>query len=142
MLFTFLLIIQTVVAAAMVAVILMQRSEGGGLGVGGSPSGLMSARGAADFLTRATAILATLFVVLSIILAGLATIDRAPTEIDPSLSKQPPQTGPLAPPLAPATNGAPVADPLAGVAKQAGNNAAPAANAPTAPSNGSVPLAK
>ena len=37
----------------------MQRSEGGGLGMGGSPSGLMSARGAADFLTRATAVLAT-----------------------------------------------------------------------------------
>src|SRR4028119_266691 len=70
MLFTFLLIIQSLVAAVMVALILMQRSEGGGLGVGGSPSGLMSARGAADFLTHATSILATLFVILSIALAG------------------------------------------------------------------------
>ena len=42
------------IAAALVGVILMQRSEGGGLGMGGSPSGLMSARGAADFLTRST----------------------------------------------------------------------------------------
>ncbi|MEA3004468.1 MAG: preprotein translocase subunit SecG, partial [Sphingomonadales bacterium] len=41
MLFTFLLILQSLIAAAMVAVILMQRSEGGGLGMGGSPSGLM-----------------------------------------------------------------------------------------------------
>src|SRR4051812_17879804 len=80
--FTFLLILQSLVTLSMVAVILMQRSEGGGLGVGGSPAGLMSARGAADFLTRATAILASLFIVLSIALAGLATIQRAPGKID------------------------------------------------------------
>jgi preprotein translocase subunit SecG len=126
MLFTFLLIVQSLVAAAMVAVILMQRSEGGGLGVGGSPSGLMSARGAADFLTRATTILATLFVVLSIALAGLATVERAPVQIDPSAL---PAAAPRAPVQAP-----PVADPLAGAAKQA----PPAA----APSNGAVPLAQ
>lgn len=142
MLFTFLLIIQTLVAAAMVAVILMQRSEGGGLGVGGSPSGLMSARGAADFLTRATSILATLFVVLSIALAGLATVQRAPTEIDPSLAAQPAPSGT---PLVPANNGPPVADPLADVARKVGNMAAPAEPAPalrTAPSNGTVPIAE
>src|SRR3546814_12354045 len=67
LMFTFLLIVQTLVAASLVTVILMQRSEGGGLGVGGSTSGLMSARGAADFLTRAPAVLATLFVLLSIV---------------------------------------------------------------------------
>jgi preprotein translocase subunit SecG len=126
--FTFLLILQSLIAASMVAVILMQRSEGGGLGVGGSPSGLMSARGAADFLTRATSVLATLFVVLSITLAGLATIERAPTRIDPSLSKQAPQGTPLAP-VAP-----PAADPLAGAAAQA--------PAKSAAGNGSVPLAQ
>ncbi len=45
---------------------LMQRSEGGGLGIGGggSPGGLMNARGAADFLTRTTKWLAVLFVML------------------------------------------------------------------------------
>ena len=48
--FTFLLVVHIIVAAALVAVILMQRSEGGGLASGGNPSGLMSARGAADFL--------------------------------------------------------------------------------------------
>jgi preprotein translocase subunit SecG len=129
--FTFLLILQSLIAASMVTVILMQRSEGGGLGVGGSPSGLMSARGAADFLTRATAILATLFVVLSIALAGLATIERAPMKIDPSLSKTAPVTAPVAP-AAP-----PVVDPLAGAAGQA-----PANNAAPATSNGAVPLAR
>jgi preprotein translocase subunit SecG len=129
--FTFLLILQSLVAASMVIVILMQRSEGGGLGVGGSPSGLMSARGAADFLTRATSVLATLFVVLSITLAGLASIQRAPMKIDPSLSKTAPRSAPLAP-LAP-----PVADPLAVPAGQA-----PAAGTAPATSNGSVPLAQ
>ena len=42
----------------------MQRSEGGGLGVSSSSAGLMTARGAADLLTRATAVFATLFIVL------------------------------------------------------------------------------
>ncbi len=127
--FTFLLILQTLVAASMVTVILMQRSEGGGLGVGGSPSGLMSARGAADFLTRATSILAILFVVLSIALAGLATIERAPTRIDPSLSRQAPAGSPLAPATAP-----PTVDPLAGAASQAPAN--------SAAGNTAVPLAQ
>jgi preprotein translocase subunit SecG len=129
--FTFLLILQSLVAASMVTVILMQRSEGGGLGVGGSPSGLMSARGAADFLTRATAILATLFVILSIALAGLATMERAPMKIDPSLSRTAPATAPVVP-AAP-----PVVDPLAGAAGQA-----PANNSAPATSNGAVPLAQ
>jgi len=111
--FQFLLIIQTLIAAAMVAVILMQRSEGGGLGVGGSPAGLMSARGAADFLTRATAILAALFVILSIVLAGLATVERAPVKLDSSLAP----TTQTAPGPNPAQ--APAVDPLAGAAQQA-----------------------
>lgn len=122
--FTFLLILQSLVAASMVTVILMQRSEGGGLGVGGSPSGLMSARGAADFLTRATAILATAFVVLSIALAGLATLERAPMKIDPSLTKTVPRTAPLAP-AAPGST-----DPLAAPGAQAPATQAPGAPAP------------
>jgi preprotein translocase subunit SecG len=119
--FMFLLIVQTLVAAAMVAVILMQRSEGGGLGVGGSPSGLMSARGAADFLTRATSVLATLFVVLSIALAGLATLERAPVQIDPNAAPaRPAGNAPLQP-----GGGAlpgqvpPAVDPLTGAAQKA-----------------------
>lgn len=131
--FMFLLIVQTLVAAALVAVILMQRSEGGGLGVGGNSSGLMTARGAADFLTRATSILATLFVVLSIALAGLATVQRSDTTIDTSLARTPAQT-------APAQNQIPLSDdPLAGAASQV------APQAPAAPAQGSnsaVPLAE
>ena len=84
--FTFLLIVQTLVAAALVGVILMQRSEGGGLGVGGSSSGFMTARGAADFLTRSTAILGGLFVLLSIALAGTAAVSRQPVTVDTTLA--------------------------------------------------------
>jgi len=105
--FTFLLIVQTLVAASLVAVILMQRSEGGGLGVGGSSSGFMTARGAADFLTRATAILGGLFIVLSISLAALAGVSREPAKVDTSLVNQAapvsaPGVVPLAPDAAPA----------------------------------------
>lgn len=94
--FQFLLIVQTLVAVVMITVILMQRSEGGGL-TGGSPSGLMTARGAADFLTRTTAITAALFVALSIALAAVAAGQRGPRTIDPSLANQPPAGSPAQP---------------------------------------------
>ncbi|MFM7403224.1 MAG: preprotein translocase subunit SecG [Erythrobacter sp.] len=71
-LFIFLTVIQALVAAALVGVVLMQRSEGGGLGIGNSPGGAFAARGAADFLTRSTKWLAIAFVTLSIVLAALA----------------------------------------------------------------------
>jgi preprotein translocase subunit SecG len=84
--FAFLLIVQTLVAGSLVGVILMQRSEGGGLGVGGSSSGFMTARGAADFLTRSTSILGGMFIVLSIVMAAIAGATRVPTKIDTSLA--------------------------------------------------------
>jgi len=131
-LFIFLTVIQGIVAAALVGLVLMQRSEGGGLGIGGggSPGGLMSARGAADFLTRTTKWLAVLFVVLAIVLAAVAVDTTTGREIDTSLDRT---IAPAADPLAPAAQpGAglnqPVApvpaetapatdDPLAGVAE-------------------------
>lgn len=72
--FIFLIVLQAIVAAMLVVVILIQKSEGGGLGVGGSPSGFMSARGAADFMTRATGVLAAIFVGLSIVLADRKSV--------------------------------------------------------------------
>jgi preprotein translocase subunit SecG len=84
--FAFLLIVQTLIAVALISVILMQRSEGGGLGVGGSSSGFMTARGAADFLTRSTAVLGGLFIILSIVMAAIAGANRQPAKIDTSLS--------------------------------------------------------
>jgi len=111
-LFLFLTVIQAIIAAALVGVVLMQRSEGGGLGIGsgGSPGGLMSARGAADFLTRTTKWLAVLFVVLAIILAALAVDVTSGAEIDETLDRSvstPAQVDPLAPaadPLAPSAS--------------------------------------
>lgn len=123
--FTFLLVVQAIIATCLVTVILMQRSEGGGLGVGGSPAGFMSARGAADFLTRATSILASLFVLLSIVLAVLASVKHAPTDIDTSLVKQAPAEDGTGGGAAPATG-----DPLSGAAKrldQGSNSAVPLA---------------
>jgi preprotein translocase subunit SecG len=84
--FAFLLIVQTLIAVALIATILMQRSEGGGLGVGGSSSGFMTARGAADFLTRSTSVLGGLFIVLSIVMAAIAGATRQPSKIDTSLA--------------------------------------------------------
>ena len=84
--FAFLLIVQTLIAIALISVILMQRSEGGGLGVGGSSSGFMTARGAADFLTRSTSVLGGLFIVLSIVMAAIAGATRTPTKVDTSLA--------------------------------------------------------
>ena len=107
-LFTFILIVQTLVAIVMITVILMQRSEAGGL-AGGSPSGLMTARGASDFLSRTTAISATLFVALSILLAAVAARQGGPREIDPSLFKAPPGTPATSTPAAPQQT-APAAD--------------------------------
>jgi preprotein translocase subunit SecG len=141
-LFTFVLVVQALVAATMIGVILMQKSEGGGLGVGGSPAGLLSARGAADFLTRATTILATLFVGLSILLAAMASVGRSGSTIDTSLSKAaqtsgaapassltgPAQSAPATAAPAPASD-----DPLAAAAAAASQDAAPApAQAPPA----------
>lgn len=116
-LFIFLTVIQAIVAAALVAVVLMQRSEGGGLGIGGSPGGLMSARGAADFLTRATSVLAVLFVILSIALAALAVENTGARSVDTSLDRSVP-TGPVAP-VQPGPTTAPADDdPLAGAAQE------------------------
>jgi len=130
--FAFLLVIHAIVAAALVTVILMQRSEGGGLTSGGSPSGLMSARGASDFLTRSTAVLASLFVGLSIVLAVYAAT-RGTTNVDTSLTRTAP-TAPVGAQPPAATGDAP----FAGAAQ---NAAAAAANA-TAPADNGVPLAR
>jgi preprotein translocase subunit SecG len=76
MLVGLLLIVQIIVALALTGVILLQRSEGGALGMGGGPSGFMTARGAGDLLTRTTAILAAIFFVLSIALTVVVGRER------------------------------------------------------------------
>jgi preprotein translocase subunit SecG len=131
-LFLFLTVVQAIIAAALVGLVLMQRSEGGGLGIGGggSPGGLMSARGAADFLTRTTKWLAVVFVTLAIVMAAVAVGASEADSIDDTLNRSvaPAQQDPLGgvtgapvapvPAPAPATEPAPANDdPLSGVAQ-------------------------
>jgi len=66
------LVIHLLIALGLVGLVLIQRSEGGGLGMGGGGGGMMSVRGTASFLTRATGILAACFMGTSILLAILA----------------------------------------------------------------------
>lgn len=122
-LFIFLTVIQAIVAAALVAVVLMQRSEGGGLGIGGnSTSGGIGARGAADFLTRSTKWLAVAFVVLSIVLAALAVRESSVSNVTSTLERG--GAAPGAPDL--------LADPVAPAEPAGATPAAPAGNDPLA----------
>ncbi|MFN7400006.1 MAG: preprotein translocase subunit SecG [Sandaracinobacter sp.] len=108
-LMNFLLVVHGLIALALVGVILIQKSEGGGLTSGGNASGLVSARGAADLLTRSTAILATLFIVSSLGLAWLAGHSNRPKTIDTTLAREAPAVGPLGAPTAPAPGAVPAA---------------------------------
>jgi preprotein translocase subunit SecG len=141
--FVFLLVLHLIVAIALVTIILMQRSEGGGL-TGASPSGLVSARGAADLMTRLTTIFAALFVILSIALAAYAAIERGPRKIDASLAKPATSSAPSVPvaggnaanpagtldlnSLTPATAPAPTPVPIGGGTQNNVNTAPPASD--------------
>lgn len=156
---TVVIVIHLMVVLALVGVVLLQRSEGGGLGIGGG-SGFMTARGAANALTRATAILATVFFVTSLTLSIIARygekpidiLDRAPQTqggaptgsgqgILDQLGGSTPAPAPAAPasgttaPAAPATEqpAAPVAPAASGSTEQ------PAAGTPAAPATPQVP---
>lgn len=107
---TVLLVIYLMVVLALIGVVLIQRSEGGGLGIGGG-SGFMSARGTANALTRTTAILATLFFVLALGMGVLSRFESKPTDILDKIPQGTGQNGVLdslggAKPATPATNGA------------------------------------
>ncbi len=129
--FAFLLVVHAIIAAALVTVILMQRSEGGGLTTGGSPSGLMSARGAANFLSRATAVLAGTFIAFSIVLAFVAAGHRGTQTIDTSLARSVPaptkDAVPNTPADGPVTTGAGVPASV-GPGSPADNSSVPLAN--------------
>lgn len=78
-----LLVVHLILAIALVCVVLLQKSEGGALGLGGGGNfgGLMTTRGSANLLTRTTAIIATLFMITSLTLAIFATDRTAPRSI-------------------------------------------------------------
>jgi preprotein translocase subunit SecG len=83
---TVIIVVHLMIVLALVGVVLLQRSEGGGLGIGGG-SGFMTARGAANTLTRATAILAAAFFVTSLGLSLIARYGPQPLDI---LDRAPP----------------------------------------------------
>ncbi len=94
-----LLIIHLMLALALIVVVLLQRSEGGALGMGGGTmGGLMTTRGSANLLTRATGVIAAFFITTSLVLAILSTANKAPTSILDRAA--PAQSAPAAPALA------------------------------------------
>ncbi|WP_313616739.1 preprotein translocase subunit SecG [Agrobacterium sp.] len=134
---TVLIVIHLMIVLALVGVVLIQRSEGGGLGIGGG-SGFMSARGTANALTRTTGILAALFFITSLGLGLLTRYESRPTDILDRIPATQGQgngildtLGPAATTPAPAENGVP--NTSEGAAAPAPSTPAPAAPAdPTA----------
>ena len=136
-----LITLDILVCVALISVVLLQRSEGGAFGMGGGPTGLITARGAGDLLTRTTWVLFGLFLALSIGLTLLGAHDRATSSVLERLKLQqanpnalsqpvtPPPTAPApgAPLMAPNAQGAPAQGALGAPAPAA---AAPAAPAP------------
>src|SRR3954471_17282659 len=86
---TVVIVVHLMLVAALIATVLLQRSEGGGLGMG-SGGGFMSSRGTANLLTRTTAILAGGFFLTSLARSWIAGYDRKPASIvDPSSTSAP-----------------------------------------------------
>ena len=99
---TVIIVIHLMIVAALIGVVLLQRSEGGGLGMGsGGGGGFMTGRGTANLLTRTTAFLAIGFFLTSLLLSWLAGLDRRPTSILDTTTPAAPtnQPGSPAPPL-------------------------------------------
>jgi preprotein translocase subunit SecG len=107
-----LLVIHLFIAAALIGVVLLQKSEGGALGMGGGGmSGFMTGRSTANLLTRATALLAAAFFATSIVLAWLAGNASGPRSVIPTNAAAPAAPAQQAPasPAAPAEPSAPLA---------------------------------
>lgn len=133
---TVLLVIHVMLAAALIGVILIQRSEGGGLGMGRSDASLMTTRGTANLLTRTTAILAVLFFLTSLGLAILASHTKAPGSLFVPGTNAPSNAAPPAPaaPSVPAPAPQPAPAPSPAPAPGATPAPTPAPAAPAAPS--------
>jgi preprotein translocase subunit SecG len=130
-----LLVLNMLICIALIGVVLLQRSEGGALGTG-SPTGLVTARGAGDLLTRTTWVLFTLFLSLSLALTLLggqerssqAILDRLKhATVNPALLDRPVAPAPTAPAPAPSAPSGLQLPPLAG------------ATTPQKPEHGAVP---
>jgi preprotein translocase subunit SecG len=118
------------IVATLIATVLLQKSEGGGLGVGGG-AGFMSSRGTANLLTRTTAVLAVLFFGTSLFLSWYASYDRKPSSILGGTPASQSQPAGGAAPVAPPTSGG-ILDSLKKADEQQ-QQSQPAPSAPQAP---------
>jgi preprotein translocase subunit SecG len=121
---TVIIVIHLMIVAALIATVLLQKSEGGGLGMGGG-AGFMSSRGTANLLSRTTAILAAGFFLTSLFLSWIASYDRKPSSIVLPTSQSQPAGG-----AAPSTGAGGVLDSLKKSDEQQGQ---PAPSGPQAP---------
>ncbi len=128
-----LLVVHLFVTLALIGVVLIQRSEGGGLGIGTSQGmgGFMSGRGTANLLTRTTAILGAAFFAISL---ALALLNRGTTGVGRSILDTPPPVS--APAAGPALSGAPVSQ---APGSQAPGSQAPGSQAPASQAPGGTP---
>jgi preprotein translocase subunit SecG len=126
---TVIIVIHLMLVLGIIAVVLLQKSEGGGLGVGGG-AGFMSSRGTANLLTRTTAVLAVGFFVTSLFLSWIASYDRKPSSIIGATPASQSQPAGGAAPVAPPTSGG-ILDSLKKADEQQQNQPAP--SGPQAP---------
>ena len=124
------IVIHLMLVLALIGVVLLQRSEGGGLGIG-STGGFMTSRGTANVLTRATAVLAALFFLTSLLLSILAGFGHKPSSI-----LEGGQSAPTAPGAPPPLGGG------GGLLNQLGGSPPAAPATPAAPSGPQVPQSK
>jgi preprotein translocase subunit SecG len=125
---TVVILIHLMIVLGMIGLVLLQKSEGGGLGMGGGGGGFLSSRGTSNVLSRTTAILAAIFFATSLLLSILASVDRKPRSI---LDGGGAPAGPSAP-LTPGGTGG-VLNQLQGGAQQPAPAAPPPPAGPQAP---------
>jgi preprotein translocase subunit SecG len=141
---TVIIVIHLMVVLAMTGVVLLQRSEGGGLGMGNT-GGFLTSRGSANVLTRTTAMLAAVFFATSLVLSILAGLDRKPHSILEGASPTTQPAGPAGSPQPLAPGGRGVLDTLRQQGQQSGQQGqptAPPAPAAPAPAGPQVPQSK
>ena len=125
---TVIIVIHLMIVAVLIATVLLQKSEGGGLGMGGG-AGFMSSRGTANLLSRTTAVLAAGFFITSLFLSWLASYDRKPASIIGGQPASQSQPAGGATPVAPPTSGG-VLDTLKKVDEQQNQQAPSGPQAP------------
>src|SRR5688500_4125856 len=131
---TVLIVIHLMVVLAMIGLVLLQRSEGGALGIGGGSGGFMTGRGAGNVLTRTTAVLAVAFFATSLGLALLARLESRPSDIFDTLPGQaapaPAEAPPSPAPLEMPTSADDLLEQLGGPSAAPGPQSPPAAETP------------